>query len=93
MQTTTNNFCNCCGGDFDETGIWMHDSKPVCFSCWCNLNKFEPDDILNDTRINISDISEEDWNVLREEYRDELSIMGSVDKYILDFMLSVSKEN
>lgn len=89
----TNSRCSCCGGDFDETGIWMHDNKPVCFICWCNLNKFEPDDILNDTRINISDISEEDWNVLREEYRDELSIMGSVDKYILDFMLSVSKEN
>lgn len=26
MQAT-NNFCNCCGGDFDETGVWMHDSK------------------------------------------------------------------
>lgn len=89
----TNNFCNCCGGNFDETGVWMHDGKPVCFICWCNLNNFEPDDILDDTRINISDISEEDWNVLIEEYRDELSIMDSVDKYDLDFMLSASREN
>ena len=90
MQTT-NNFCNCCGGDFDETGVWMHDSKPVCFICWCNLNNFNPDYILNDIKINISDISEEDWNALREDYRDELSGMDSILKDELDVMLSVSR--
>lgn len=94
MQVT-NNFCNCCGGDFDETGVWMHDNKPVCFICWCNLNNIDDnifnDDNSDDTRINVSDISEEDWNDLSEDYRDDLSLMDSIDKDELDVMLSVSR--